>query len=167
MTGTAKSATSVADVRIRTAGHADLGALTALINAAFVVEQVVFDGDRVDAGKMRQYMNVGTFLLAEAAGVCVGCVYVQLLGDRSYLGLLSVDPSRQGLGLGRKLVAAAEAFAREMGARAMDLRVVSARSELLPFYHRVGYRETGTAPFLPNATPKIPSHFILMSKQLN
>jgi predicted N-acetyltransferase YhbS len=151
---------------IRTASEGDAEALTRLINAAFVVERVVFDGDRVDVNEVRAYMRKGTFLLAEGSGQVIACVYVEVREQRGYLGLLSVDPARQGLGLGRQLMAVAEDFAREAGARALDLRVISARAELLPFYRRFGYEEAGTAPFAPGSKTKIPSHYILMSKPL-
>jgi GNAT superfamily N-acetyltransferase len=166
MATTAKSALS-AGPHIRQAGDSDVEALTRLINAAFVVERVVFDGDRVDTLGVRAYLQKGTFLVAEDAASLVGCVYVEPHNDRSYLGLLSVDPPLQGLGLGRLLVDAAEDFARKTGARMMHLRVISARSELLPFYRRAGYQETGTAPFAPDLTAKVPSHYILMSKLLS
>ena len=61
----------------------------------------------------------------------------------------------------------AENFARQSGARVMDLRVISARSdELLPFYRRLGYEFVRTEPFPADLAAKTPSHYILMSKQL-
>jgi GNAT superfamily N-acetyltransferase len=166
MASSANSPRKSSGVLIRKASEPDAEALTRLINAAFVVERVVFDGDRVDASEVRAYMRKGTFLLGEDNGCLVGCVYVEMRGDRGYLGLLSVDPPRQGFGLGRQLMAAAEDFARKAGARAMDLRVISARAELLPFYRCTGYGETGTVPFAPGLKTKIRSHYILMSKPL-
>jgi len=96
-----------------------------------------------------------------------GCVYVECDRERSYLGLLSVAPRRQGLGLGRRLVAEAEKFARESGCLVMDLRVISPRAkQLLPFYLRLGYHEAGAQPFPHNLSSKVPAHYILMSKRL-
>lgn len=166
MASSANSAQKPDGVSIRVASEADVDALTLLINAAFVVERVVFDGDRVDAAEVRSYMQKGAFLVAEDADRLVACVYIELRDDHGYLGLLSVDPARQGFGLGRQLVMAAEAFAQRAGAGAMDLRVISARAELVPFYRRAGYQETGTAPFPPGLKTKIPSHYILLSKLL-
>src|SRR5258708_7214754 len=95
---------------------------------------------RVAPQGVREYMKSGTFLLAEDAAGLAGCVYIEMHGERSYLGLLSVEPKRQGCGLGRKLMAEAENFARDAGCRAMDLRAISPRAEqLLPFYLRLGY----------------------------
>ncbi|HEV1993536.1 MAG TPA: GNAT family N-acetyltransferase, partial [Candidatus Acidoferrum sp.] len=98
-----------------------------------------------------------------AAGLA-GCVYVEIRGDRGYLGLLGVDPQRQGTGLGRKLMDAAENFFREAGCLAADLRIVSARTLLPAFYRHLGYLETGTAPFASDVPAKVPCHYILMSK---
>jgi GNAT superfamily N-acetyltransferase len=166
MAATPNSARNSANPRVRLAGGSDVEALAHLINAAFLVERVAFDGDRVDPAKVRGYMNTGTFLVAEDAGVMAGCVYVEMRGGHGYLGLLSVDPPRQGLGLGRQLLAAAEDFARHAGASAMDLRVISPRAELLPFYQRAGYAETDTVPFAPDTASKVRGHYILMSKPL-
>jgi GNAT superfamily N-acetyltransferase len=167
MAAFADSRPSQSQPRIRIASDDDVSALTELINAAFVVEQVVFDGNRVDDLGVRAYMSGGTFLVGEDSSGLVGCVYIETRGDRSYLGLLSVQPERQGAGNGRQLVAAAEKFARQSGSRAMDLRVISARGqELLPFYQRLGYQFVRTEPFPANLVTKVPSHFILLSKSL-
>jgi hypothetical protein len=48
----------------------------------------------------------------------------------------------------------------------VDISVVDLRTELPPFYRRLGYVETGTAPFPDPAKAKRPCHFILMSKPL-
>ncbi len=167
MAAAANSPSSESRIRIRPAGDEDVPALTRLINAAFVVEQVVFDGNRVDDLGVRAYMSGGTFLVAEDSGALAACVYIETRNDRSYLGLLSVQPARQGAGLGRQLVAAAEILARESGSRVMDLRVISARGEqLLRFYQRLGYKFIRTEPFPANLVAKVSSHYILMSKPL-
>jgi GNAT superfamily N-acetyltransferase len=166
MAAPSNSPSSESKVRIRPVGDADVPALARLINAAFVVEQVVFDGNRVDDLGVRAYMSGGTFLVAEDSGGLAGCVYIETRDNRSYLGLLSVQPARQGAGLGRRLVAAAEVLARESGSRAMDLRLISARGELLPFYQRLGYEVVRTEPFPANLIAKVPAHYILMSKRL-
>jgi len=151
-------------LNFRVASLLDTEALVRLINAAFRVELPFIDGDRIDAEGVRSYMAKGRFLVAEDTAGLAGCVYVQLHGDRGYLGLLGVDPMRQGTGLGRKLMDAAERHFREAGCRAIDLRIVSARTPLPAFYCHLGYLETGTAPFAPDVPVKVPCHYILMSK---
>ena len=151
---------------LRVASLADVNPLVRLINAAFRVELPFIEGDRIDAEGLRSYMAKGKFLIAEDAAGLTGCVYVELRGERGYLGLLGVDPPRQGTGLGRKLMDAAENYSREAGCRAIDLRIVSARSPLPAFYRHLGYLETGTAPFATDVPVKVPCHYILMSKSI-
>jgi GNAT superfamily N-acetyltransferase len=140
--------------------------LVRLINAAFVVEQPFIEGDRIDPDGVRAYMEKGKFLLAEDSAGLAGCVYVELRGERGYLGLLGVDLPRQGTGLGRKLMDAAENYFREAGCRGIDLRIISPRTPLPAFYEHLGYAQTGTAPFAPDVPVKVPCHYILMSKSL-
>ena len=153
-------------LHIRPAVPADTDALAVLINSAFRVEQPFIEGDRTNPDGVRAYMQKGKFLLAEDSAGLAGCVYVELHGDRGYLGLLGVDPARQGAGLGRKLMDAAEDFFRQAGCCTIDLRIVSTRAPLPDFYRHFGYAETGTAPFAPDIPMKVPCHFILMSKSL-
>jgi ribosomal protein S18 acetylase RimI-like enzyme len=153
-------------MNFRPAVIADIPALVRLINAAFIVEQFVFDGDRINAVETRAFMETGGFLVAEDSAAFAGCVYVEVRSGRGYLGLLAVDPARQGTGLGRKLVAAAEDYFRAAGCCAVDLRVISQRTPLPPFYRRLGYVEAGTAPFSPTLQPRVPGHYIVMSKRL-
>jgi GNAT superfamily N-acetyltransferase len=153
-------------VHIRLAHEADVEPLARLINSAFRVEQPFIEGDRIDPDGVCAYMEKGKFLLAEDSSGLAGCVYVELRGDRGYLGLLGVDTARQGIGLGRKLMDAAENYFRTAGCRAIDLRIVSARTPLPAFYRHLGYVETGTAPFAPDVPVRVPCHYILMSKSL-
>ncbi len=153
-------------LRFRVAELADVDPLVRLINAAFRVELPFIEGDRIDAEGARPYMAKGKFLVAEISTGLAGCVYVELRGDRGYLGLLGVDPPCQGTGLGRKLMDAAEHYFREAGCRAIDLRIVSARTTLPAFYRHLGYIETGTAPFAPDVPVKVPCRYILMSKSI-
>jgi ribosomal protein S18 acetylase RimI-like enzyme len=157
---------SAAPVCLRMAEPADADALARLINAAFRVEQPFIEGDRIDSDGVRVYMEKGKFLLAEDSAGLAACVYVELRAGRGYLGLLGVDPTRQGTGLGRKLMNAAENYFREAGCCAVDLRVISARTPLPSFYRHLGYVETGTAPFAPDVPLKVPCHYICMSKSL-
>jgi ribosomal protein S18 acetylase RimI-like enzyme len=161
-----KSSQREQNIAIRYAVNADIPALVRLINAAFIVEQFVFDGDRINAEETQSFMETGKFLVAEDSAGFAGCVYVEVRQGRGYLGLLAVHPARQGAGLGRTLVAAAEEYFRAPGCSAVDLRVISQRTPLPPFYRRLGYVEVGTAPFSPSLQPRVPGHYIIMSKRL-
>jgi GNAT superfamily N-acetyltransferase len=138
-----------------------------VINLAFrAAESFFVEGDRITPEILQSMLDKGNFLLAEAAAGLVGCVYVELQGERAYFGLLAVDSARQHRGLGRRLIDEAENHARADGCHAMDLRIVNLREELPPFYRRLGYVETGTAPFPTEIKSKLPCHFVLMSKPL-
>lgn len=153
-------------LKTRFATEADAEAISALVNAAFKVERFFIDGDRISPEKVREMTRRGKFMFAEDGGAMIACVYVELREQRGYFGLLGVDPSRQGQGLGRKMVKEAEDYARAAGCEFMDLRIVDLRTELPPFYRRLGYVETGTEPFAADAKPSQPCHFIRMSKPL-
>lgn len=155
-------------VHIRIAEASDARQIMAVINSAFrVAEEFFCFEDRITLEEVERLFTTGTFLVAESDRVLVGCVYVEPKdGDRSYLGLLSVDPSQQQNGLGSLLMIAGEKHCREMGCRFMDIWIVNVRTELTPFYQRRGYVETGTLPFPPEVQTTQPCHFITMAKPL-
>jgi GNAT superfamily N-acetyltransferase len=62
---------------------------------------------------------------------------------------VAVDPPQQGRGIGTRLVAFAEAHAREHGCRRL---IAHARATALAFYRALGYAEEGE-PFLENTIP--------------
>jgi GNAT superfamily N-acetyltransferase len=151
---------------MRFAEEGDGPALAALINRAFQVERFFLDKDRLTLAEVEARLRSGRFLVAEEAGRLVGCLYLEERGERTYFGLISVTPQRQGAGLGKRLIAEAEEHCRARGCRFVDLNIVSLRTELPPFYRKLGYAETGTAPFPENEPVKMPCHFIQMSKTL-
>lgn len=152
---------------LRRAELAEADAISQLINRAYRVEEFFVRGTRTSADEVRQLLVDGTFLVLDyAEGGLAAAIYTRVEGDRGYFGLLSVDPDLQGSGLGRRLVAVAEALAEANGCTAMDLQVVNLRSELPPWYRSLGYVECGTAPFPRHEDPKLPCHFIQMRKQL-
>jgi GNAT superfamily N-acetyltransferase len=121
------------------------------VNAAFKVERFFIDSDRIDPGKVREMLRTGKYLFIDR--VCV-----RGAARPACLFRAGVDPMRQGQGLGRKMVEEAESYARAAGCEFMDLRIVNLRTELPPFYRRLGYVETGTEPFAADAEPAVPFH---------
>jgi GNAT superfamily N-acetyltransferase len=144
----------------------DAAQLVALVNRAFAIERFFVERDRTTLHEILAYLATGTFLVVPADDhALAACVYLERRGDRMYVGMLSVDPARQGTGLGRLMMDAAERRAAELGCRGVDIRVVNLREELPPFYRARGYVERGKEPFEdPLATR--PAHFILMAKEL-
>jgi GNAT superfamily N-acetyltransferase len=156
----------VSTISVRTASADDAAQLVALINAAFSVERFFVNGDRTTVEEITGLLGTGTFLVVDRPGDPPhACVYLEPRGDRAYLGLLAVDPARQGHGLGRQLMGAAEEYCFDAGCRAIDIKIVDLRTELPPFYKSLGFVEHGEAPFEnPQATK--PARFRLMSKEL-
>ena len=152
---------------IRIANLPDAEQITAVINAAFRIAEGFFvDGNRISLEEVQRSLTAGVFLVAEDEQGLSGCVYLEPRGERAYLGLLSVDPSRQQTGLGSRLLAAGEEYCRSRSARFMDIYIVNLRTELPAFYERRGYVENGPTPFPADVPTKQPCHFINMSKPL-
>jgi ribosomal protein S18 acetylase RimI-like enzyme len=160
--------TSGSPVHIRLAVPADMAAIIPVVNAAFAIETFL-DGTRTDEERMAELMQAGEFLVAEdMSGRMVASVYTEVRGERGYLGMLAVAPARQGTGLGRQMVEAAERHCRGRGCKHMDMKVLSLRPELLPLYRKLGYVETGTEEFHPARALKsgVECHCIILSKAL-
>lgn len=159
-------------ISVRRARPDDAPALAALVNRAYAVEEFFVDGDRTTAGEIEQLIRTGTFLVLERGPILAAAVYVDTHpvgastapGTSGYIGMLSVEPSLQGMGLGKRLVRIAEAMCEAMGASSVHLRVVNLREELARWYRGLGYREVGTSPF--DGTTKQPCHYIEMHKWL-
>lgn len=152
---------------IREATASDIPRIVETVNLAYRVEDFFKIGDRTDAAEITACFASGTFLVAEdAEGRLAGCVYFEQKGSHGHFGMLSARPGNQGRGLGRFLIDQAEARAKRLGLSAMDLDVVELRLELIPWYTRLGYVETGRAPFSQPGRTRIPCEFIQMSKPL-
>ena len=153
---------------IREASPSDADAIVAVTNAAFGFETFIA-GPRTDSQHLAEQMQTGKFLVAhDAKNRILASIYIELRGERGYFGMLAVDHARQGQGLGRALIDAAENFCRDRGCKAMDIAALSQRPELLPIYRHLGYRETGTEEFHPRTPlkPGIECHIIVMTKDL-
>ena len=148
-------------ITTRAATLEDLPTLHRLIERAYRGETAklgwtneadLLDGQRTDVDELTGILTdpARIILVGEEAGTMVACVQlVDEGGGRAYLGMLSVEPERQAGGLGRTMIAAAEAeVSARFGARAMRMTVIRQRPELIAWYERRGYALTGeTEPF--------------------
>jgi predicted N-acetyltransferase YhbS len=118
--------------------------------AAWKVETLV-GGQRIDAALLADDLAQpgARLLIWREGGEHLGHVRLDAGADGVWhLAMLTVDPDRQDGGLGRRLLAGAEGFARAHGARVMHMTVVHQRPELIAWYERRGYALTGeTEPF--------------------
>jgi predicted N-acetyltransferase YhbS len=160
-------------ITLRTASDSDVPAIVALLNAAFAMERSFIDRDRTSAPEVERYMTTGTFSVVDGTASVVdgtvsalaSCMYLEQRKDRLYLGMLAVNPSQQGRGLGKQMITAAERRAASLGCRALDIRIVDLRTELPPFYRALGFVDNGTEP-LVDPQLRRPAHFIRMTKTI-
>lgn len=146
---------------IRLATPADVPALRALVEKAYRGDTArggwTHEADLLDDERTSDEELAATIaapdkrvLVSEAGGILNGTVTITCVGlKRTYLGMLCVDPDIQASGLGRRLIAAAEAqAAQDFAATTMEMTVIDSRAELIAWYERRGYRQTGEArPF--------------------
>jgi len=131
-------------IRLATAAEAD--EIARIINAAFEIEREFRQGERTSPAEIRKLMNRETFLVVEQMGRLIGVVEVRIEGTIGYFGMLAVDPSARRAGVGRALVEAAENHCRGAGCTIMTLSTGEDRTELIPYYEKMGYRVTAIEP---------------------
>jgi ribosomal protein S18 acetylase RimI-like enzyme len=161
----------------------DIPVLATLMNSAYrgesskkgwTNEADLIQGElRTDAPTLAALMDKPgvTFLKYELEkGRITGCVCLEKQEKGLYLGMLTVSPLQQAVGIGSQLVAAAEQFAGENGYPCIIMSVISIRRELIAWYERRGYVKTGeTIPFTPDqrfGIPTQPLEFAMMKKEI-
>lgn len=72
-----------------------------------------------------------------------GCVNLQQHEAKIYLGMFSVLPQLQGKGIGKHILETAEEYALQKGCTEIYMSVISLRKELISWYERHGYADTG------------------------
>lgn len=134
---------------------ADVAAIVALVESAYrgesglrgwTTESHLLDGRRTDAADVGELIGRpdSRILLAENDGRLKASCHVESQGEAGYFGMFAVDPSEQGSGLGKRMLAEAERMAREeWHCRAMRMTVIVQREELIAWYVRRGYRRIG------------------------
>jgi ribosomal protein S18 acetylase RimI-like enzyme len=157
---------SIQEIRFRYAAAADCGAIMALVESAYrgevsrqgwTTEADLLGGQRTDAEEVGGILAEpqARLLLAMEGDRLLGCVLMRREPDGIYLGMLAVQPGLQARGLGKRLLGEAEARARsEFGAKQARMTVIEQRRELIAWYQRRGYVDTGhTEPF-PYGNPR-------------
>lgn len=174
------------EITIRDAVAADIPALHPLIESAYrgeasragwTTEADLLDGQRTDPEDLADILAdpKQALLSAWCGDALVGCVLIADRGEGTgYFGMLSVNPTLQGGGLGRRLVEAAHStLADRFGARRVRISVFPQRETLIAWYQRLGYRLTGdTLPF-PYGNPRFglplrdDLYFLVMERALD
>ena len=151
------------DPSIRSATHADLTELHALVERAYRGDgakagwtheaDIIREGQRTSHDILAATVDDDNerLLVAIERERIIGCVQISDRGHgTAYLGLLTVDPQSQAGGFGRRLIGAAERTAvAAFEARVMEMTVIDQRTELIAYYQRRGYRLTGEKRAFP------------------
>ena len=147
---------SFSDTHIYIANHLDIAVIAALLNRSYrgesskkgwTTEAYLIGGDtRTDADNLLKIMSLPTSVFLKYTGedgnIC-GCVNLQELEEKLYLGMFSVDPELQGKGIGKRILIAAEEYARQVNLHCIYMSVITVRAELISWYKRHGYIDTG------------------------
>lgn len=113
---------------------------------------LLFDRRLADGELQSLFRNPDVAILVARQGTdIVGCVAItDRPPDTAYVGMLCVDPPFQSSGLGGRLLATAERFCAGLGVRRMEMRVIDRRAELIAWYDRNGWSDSGTRVPFPN-----------------
>ena len=162
----------------RIATHTDADAITQLINNAYrpksgnvgwTHEAKLVSGNRINVTQVKDIISRtdSIILLGSKDSEIIACVHVEKTASASFIGLLAVNAALQGGGAGKQMLAHAEDFAStRFGSHKFIMAVVSTRHELIAFYIRRGYLETGDVMDYPVSAnvgiPKLPGLKIQM-----
>jgi ribosomal protein S18 acetylase RimI-like enzyme len=149
-------------VRFRNATASDVADVVALVESAYrgdssragwTTEADLLDGQRTDPDAVAEIVAspASRMLLAfdDSDRLLACCQLERRDSDVCYFGMFAVSPTLQGAGVGRAMLDEAERIARdEWAAHTMQMTVIRQRADLIAWYVRRGYSETGeTRPF--------------------
>lgn len=169
---------------ITIAAREDVTDLHRLVNSAYrgdssrkgwTTEANLLDGQRTSEKLLLEMMEEPEAVILKytdpGENRLQACVYLKNKSGKLYLGMLTVNPELQAKGIGKQLLAAAEFYASQVNCTAVQMTVISVRSELIAWYERHGFRKTGqTEPFPTDpefGLPKQALEFIVMEKPLS
>jgi ribosomal protein S18 acetylase RimI-like enzyme len=126
--------------------------------AGWTTEADLLEGQRTDADEVGSLITrkTGLILLALSGSALMASMALSDLGGgRAYLGMFAVSPSAQGAGLGRAMIEEAESLVkREFQATCLRMTVIAQRTELIAWYERRGFVNTGEREDFPYGDPR-------------
>ena len=136
-----------------------------LINAYAQTEKEIWGENyvRISEEEYKELIDREYVFTALLNDEVVGTIFLSQQSETTFsFGLLAVDFSKKGLGIGRKLVHHAELEAMKLGATEMTLEILRTKNQQVPFkqqlaewYERQGYKFTQSADFLELKPTKI------------
>jgi ribosomal protein S18 acetylase RimI-like enzyme len=137
----------VSSVALRPATAADVPRLSELVRAAYghYVERLG-GPPRPLTDDYVEVVRTHRVIVAERGGEIVGLVVLGAGDEGFFVDNVAVDPSHQGIGVGRALLEHAEVAAREAGFDSIYLYTHERMVENLALYSRIGYVEFDRRP---------------------
>lgn len=141
----------------------DIPTLTSLLNrsyrgdssrAGWTTEADLLSGQRIDEEGLTQLLNdpESLILIAHSEDRVFATIHAHHENESVHFGLFAVEPSLQGGGIGKELLAYAESEAiRKWGVSTAIMEVITQRSELIGYYERRGYMRTGEMIAFPHS----------------
>jgi ribosomal protein S18 acetylase RimI-like enzyme len=120
----------------------------------WTTEADLLSGKRVDETGLLSILNDpdSLILIAQSDDTITATIHAHHEGDTVHFGLFAVEPSTQGSGIGKALLAYAESEAvQKWEVRIAIMEVITHRSELIAYYERRGYRNTGEITPFPES----------------
>ncbi len=171
------------DTHISVATVTNIPAINILLNHAYRGEEskkgwttesnIIAGESRTNEENILQTMNepYSIFLkYTDNNNVITGCVNLQKKAEKMYLGMFAVSPALQGAGIGKCILHAAIEYATALECTAIFMTVISVRKELIDWYKRHGYKDTGERAIFTEDTVSgkhlIPLEFITLQKLL-
>jgi len=164
------------------ANESDIPGLVELINDSYrgalslkgwTSESHLLAGVRTTQDQLRELMvipNASFFKYEEEFNKPLASVYLEIESDSLYLGMLTVNPELQGRGIGKALLDFAYHYGFIHQLTRVYISVLSPRIELIEWYERNGYIQTGERKeFLGDGKhyiPKVPLELIYMEKRI-
>jgi len=131
---------------LRAATPSDREPVTAFVFAALRAHGIEPDDSDRDVGQLGAHPEKDE-LVAELDGVVVGIILVEPLGaEEGWISKLFVDESARGRGLGKALLSAAVARAKERGWKALHLRTRTVFTAAIALYERTGWQREPDPP---------------------
>lgn len=141
----------------------DIPAITSLINrsyrgessrAGWTTEADLLSGARIDETGLLSILNDPDSLIfiTRSDETVLATIYAHHTNKCVHLGLFAVEPTIQGGGIGKRLLAYAEAESvKKWGVERAVMEVITARTELIAYYERRGFIRTGEKVPFPHS----------------
>jgi ribosomal protein S18 acetylase RimI-like enzyme len=129
-------------VSLRPATAADVPRLSELVRVAYThyIERLG-EPPRPMTQDYAEVVRTHDVVVAERAGEILGLIVLGVDDEGFFIDNVAVDPSQQGTGIGKALLAHAETAARDAGYDSIYLYTHERMVENLALYSRIGYVE--------------------------